>query len=149
NETMPPRYFARLTPSVTYETIDIGEVQGIRPDVGIWPGGSPGGGADGGVATIAPAPAESDVPLELPLKLYRVEIRTVALQQLVTVVEILSPVNKRPSRDAYMEYNRKRRDLLRSSVHVIEIDLLRGGERPPLQRPVPPAPYYVTLARAN
>jgi hypothetical protein len=39
--------------------------------------------------------------------------------------------------------------VLRSSFHLVELDLLRGGERPPLDRPVPPAPYYVTLARAN
>jgi Protein of unknown function (DUF4058) len=26
---------------------------------------------------------------------------------------------------------------------------LRGGERPRLERPVPPAPYYVTLSRVN
>ena len=31
---------------------------------------------------------------------------------------------------------------------MIEIDLLRGGERPPLAGPVPSAPYYVTLSRA-
>jgi hypothetical protein len=31
----------------------------------------------------------------------------------------------------------------------MEIDLLRAGERPPLEKPVPPAPYYITLSRAN
>ncbi len=35
---------------------------------------------------------------------------------------------------------------MRSSAHLIEIDLLRGGERPPLETPVPAAPYYVTLS---
>ena len=49
NQIMEPRYFARLTPYVTYETIAIGEVQGIRPDVGIWGGGLPAGGSNGGV----------------------------------------------------------------------------------------------------
>ncbi|NLY01064.1 MAG: DUF4058 family protein [Rhodopirellula sp.] len=44
---------------------------------------------------------------------------------------------------------RKRRELLRSGAHVIEIDLLRGGHRPPLERPVPSAPYYVTLSRVS
>ena len=29
------------------------------------------------------------------------------------------------------------------------VDLLRGGERSPLETPLPPAPYYVSLARAN
>jgi len=148
NQVIQPRYFARLTPYVTYETISIGEVQGIRPDVAVWRTGRPGGSA-GGVATITPAPAESEVPLEVPLTLLRVEIRAVAEHQLVTVIEILSPVNKRPGHDAYLDYRRKRRDLLRSAVHLMEIDLLRGGERPPLERSVSEAPYYVMLARAN
>lgn len=69
--------------------------------------------------------------------------------RLVTSIEILSPVNKRPSHEAYHEYRRKRRELLRSEMHLIEIALLRGGERPPLEQPVPSAPYYVTLSRVN
>jgi Protein of unknown function (DUF4058) len=32
---------------------------------------------------------------------------------------------------------------------LLEIDLLRGGERPPLERPVPSAAYYVVLSRAE
>jgi hypothetical protein len=91
NESMSERYFARLTPWVTYEAIGIGVVQGMRPDVGVWGGDAQGGGAAGGVATIAPAPAESDVPSEVPLTLYRVEIRTVGLEQLVAVIEIPPP----------------------------------------------------------
>jgi hypothetical protein len=98
---------------------------------------------------MAPAPVESLVALEIPLRLHRVEIRTTAAQQLVTVIEILSPVHKWPSHEAYLAYQRKRRDLLRSEVHLLEIDLLRGGERPPLERPVPSAPYYVMLSRAE
>src|SRR5262249_61985845 len=47
------------------------------------------------------------------------------------------------------EYRRKRRELLRSETHLMEIDLLRGGERPQLKRPVPTAPYYVNLYRAT
>jgi hypothetical protein len=68
--------------------------------------------------------------------------------RLVTAIEVLSPVSKRPSHEAYQDYLRQRRQLLRSETHLIEIDLLRGGERPPLERFVPPAPYYVTLSRA-
>ncbi|MSS72746.1 MAG: DUF4058 family protein [Candidatus Latescibacteria bacterium] len=148
NRLIQPRYFARLTPYVTYEVVEISEVRGIRPDVGVW-GRQPSGQPQSGVATITPAPAESAVPLEIQLELSRVEIRTVGTQQLVTAVEILSPVNKRPGHDAYLDYQRKRRGLLHSAAHLIEIDLLRGGERPSLERPVPPAPYYVVLSRAD
>ena len=36
--------------------------------------------------------------------------------ELVTAIEILSPVNKRPGHDAQRDYERKRRELLRSHI---------------------------------
>ena len=149
NRLIQPHYFARLTPYVTYEVVEVGQVHGVRPDVGVWQLQTVPGEAQASTATIAPAPVESLVTLEIPLRLHRIEIRATTSQQLVTVVEILSPVNKRHSHDAYLAYQRQRRDILRSEVHLLEIDLLRGGERPPLARPVPAAPYYVVLSRAN
>jgi hypothetical protein len=90
---------------------------------------------------------ESEVSLEMPLRLVSVEIRQTDTLELVTAIEVLSPVNKRPGHEAYSEYLRKRRELLRSAAHLLEIDLLRGGQRPPLETDVPEAPYYVTLSR--
>jgi len=150
NWLIQPRYFARLTPYVTYEVIKVAEARGIRPpDVGIWQPQPPAGELVVGVLTITPAPVASVIPLELPLRLFSIEIRIVDTQRLVTVIEILSPVNKRPGHEAYTDYQRKRRDLLRPAAHLMEIDLLRGGERFPLERPVPVAPYYVVLSRAD
>jgi hypothetical protein len=102
----------------------------------------------GGTAyTIAPAPVESEVSLDLPLRLVSIEIQQTDSMELVTAIEILSQVNKRPGHEAYGDYLRKRRELLRSAAHLLEIDLLRGGQRPPLETDVPEAPYYVTLSR--
>ncbi|ETX05027.1 DUF4058 family protein [Candidatus Entotheonella palauensis] len=147
NQYIQPRYFARLTPYVTYESVDIGQTYRVIPDVGISQPQPPPESSVTATATITPPLVESLVPLEMPLRLHRVEIRATETQQLVTVIEILSPVNKRPSHQAYLAYQRKRRDILHSEVHLIEIDLLRGGERPPLERPVPMAPYYVIVSR--
>jgi hypothetical protein len=149
NRLIQPRYFARLTPHVVYETIEVAEVRGVRPDVGVWqtnPDRRTGGVS---VATITPPSATSRVPLEIPLRLNSVEIRETGTQLLVTAIEILSPINKRPGNEAHEEYLRKRRELLRSSVHLLEIDLLRGGRRPPLEIPVPAAPYFVLLSRGD
>jgi hypothetical protein len=147
NRRITPRYFARLSVSITYEVVEIGETHIVRPDVSIHQL-SPSSEAETAVA-IPPAPVKSRIPLEVPLRLYSVEIRRTDTGQLVTVIEILSPVNKRVGHEAHADYLRKRRDLLRSAVHLMEIDLLRGGERPPLEDPVPPAPYYVLLSRAD
>ncbi len=149
NKGLQPRYVAQLTPYVTYEIVEISERHGVRPDVGVFQPQPPSGTMTGATAVITVAPVESMVEMELPLRLYTVEIRETETLRLVTSIEILSPVNKRPSHEAYHDYRRKRRELLRSETHLIEIDLLRGGERPPLKQAVPPAPYYVNLYRAN
>ncbi|MBI3946477.1 MAG: DUF4058 family protein [Armatimonadetes bacterium] len=148
NQIIQPRYVARMVPRVTYDLIQVDERRSVRPDAGIWETGR-GGAVGGAVAVITPAPVQSLVPMEVPLRLVSVEVRETGKLRLVTAIEILSPVNKRPSHEAYDEYQRKRRALLRSETNLLEIDLLRGGERPPLERPVPSAPYYLTLVRAR
>jgi hypothetical protein len=149
NRLIQPRYVARLTPRVTYDLVEISQERGIRPDVGVWRSQPASEGATQVVAAITPAPIYSQVPLEEPLQLYTVEIRETGTLELVTAIEILSPVNKRPGHEAHRAYQRKRRELLRSQAHLLEIDLLRGGERPPLETPVPLAPYYVTVSRVE
>jgi Protein of unknown function (DUF4058) len=61
-----------------------------------------------------------------PLPQRHVAIRTVR-GELVTVIEVLSPTNKRTGKDRD-EYKAKQAELLASDVHLLEIDLLRGGE---------------------
>ncbi|HZK81443.1 MAG TPA: DUF4058 family protein [Humisphaera sp.] len=76
-----------------------------------------------------------------------VEIRDVANQQLVTAIEVLSPTNKRGrGREEYVE---RRERFLLSADHLIEIDLLRTGQRVPMVRKLPSAPYFVVLSRAK
>ena len=36
-----------------------------------------------------------------------------------------------------------------STAHLVEIDLLHQGQRVPMQQPLPPAPYYVLVGRAE
>ena len=39
--------------------------------------------------------------------------------------------------------------MLLSTAHLMEIDLLRGGQRVPMQQPLPDYPYFVFLSRAE
>jgi hypothetical protein len=149
NRVVQPRYVARLVPRVTYEIVEIEDTRSVRPDVSVWQPQPASEQTEGGVAVVSTAPVESIVAMELPLRLFTVEVREAATMRLVAAIEILSPVNKQPGHEAHDEYLRKRRDLLRSGAHLIEIDLLRGGRRPPLERPVPTAPYYVVLSRVS
>lgn len=65
---------------------------------------------------------------------------------LVTLIELLSPANKKkgPDRDQFLA---KRWQILKSSVDYVEIDLLRGGPRLPMEG-MPPCDYYVLVSRS-
>lgn len=73
----------------------------------------------------------------------RIEIRD-GEGNLITVIELLSPANKGRHRDRYLA---KRDAILSSDVHLVEIDLLRGGER--MEQTIPPAGYAVMVARSR
>jgi hypothetical protein len=73
------------------------------------------------------------------------EIRDRGNRQLVTVLELLSPSNKHPGPDRE-QYLAKRQQLLASSVHLVELDLLRGGPRLPMEH-LPPCDYCVMVSR--
>ncbi len=149
NSQIRPVYFARLTPYTTYEAIELfrSRRQAIRPDVGVLREVAAPYYA-GNVAVLDP-PIESEISMDDLLDFLGVEILRSGDEQLITAIEILSPVNKRPGHDAHWDYRRKRRDLLRSDVHFLEIDLLRGGERTLLEHLAPDTPYCISLSRAD
>ncbi|MFN0051208.1 MAG: DUF4058 family protein [Planctomycetales bacterium] len=106
-----------------------------------------GDDGSGGALTVAP------VMLTLPLPRERREafltIRERESLEIVTVLELLSPSNKRRGGDGRVEYLRKREAVLQSQSHLVELDLLRGGERLPTVEPLPSADYYALVTRAN
>lgn len=144
-----PRYYADQEPRFVYDTgLDIAARHQALPDVSVLESPIPAVMSQSAVA-IAPAPLEVLLTTDMPEKLNSVVIRTVEDDVLVTAIEILSFVNKRPGHAAYLTYRRKRQALLESTAHLLEIDLLRAGERPPLAEPLPEAPYFVILSRAE
>ncbi len=147
NRLLPPHYVARLTPRFVYEMVEIAEARVVRPDVGVYRTQPAAEAAPVATATVT-APVESVVPLEEGVRFHSVEILEVPTLRLVTAIEILSPVNKRVGHRAREDYLRKRRSILWSDAHLMEIDLLRGGQRMPLEKPVPKAAYYVVLSRS-
>lgn len=99
------------------------------------------------VASLTPATVVVARPQAIPVKILTVEIYDQAQNRLVTAIEILSPVNKRPP--GLQAYRQKRSDLFKAHVHLLEVDLLRRGTRPALQTDVPLTAYQVLLSRAN
>lgn len=145
-----PSYVARITPYVALEQIDIAVPRrAIVPDVGVYErdltGVSPS-------AAMITAPSLTGTALmEISTRYARIEIRAVNDETLVTAIELLSPVNKRPGADGADAYEKQRQELFQRGVHLLEIDLLRGGRRPQLapSTVLPAAPYVVFLSRVE
>lgn len=148
---LEPRYVAITE---RYSLMDTGQEEVaitasmIYPDVGIVRTSSPvpfEKESNGCTATQAPVLLHTPIPHPVPH--YRLAIRDVESRKLVTVVEFLSPANKRGQ--GRKQYLRKRNRILRSSTHLIEIDLLRKGKRTPLDEEYPAGAYFVIVSRAN
>jgi len=82
--------------------------------------------------TAQPFVAELPLPEEVTDRY--LEIRTVPEQQVITVIEILSPSDKL-TREGRAQYEGKRLKVLGSSTHLVEIDLLRSGHPFPMKAP--------------
>jgi hypothetical protein len=128
------------------EASDIGVITAsLYPDIGVVTGQVPAMETQSTAAVEPPLRLATVIPQAVPH--VSIEIHDVAQRQLVTAIEILSPTNKRG--EGRLEYLAKRRRLLVSSAHLIELDLLRAGQRVPMQHPLPDAPYFVLLSRAE
>ena len=131
-------YLAVLAPDelVGKPDVLVLEAQGLRPNA------------------VQPSAATEALPLlaELPMPEEIIErfleVRDITNDEVITVIELLSPVNK-TSRDGRTAYLNKRLKVLGSQTNLIEIDLLRAGEPLPLriagQRH---PPYSIVVSRA-
>ena len=140
-----PRYFVRIEEHLFIHEPPASERFALgRPDLSIHPApDTSAGGAAGGVA-VAPASVGMPVIVEEE-RLPYLEIRDRANNEIVTVIELLSPTNKTagPYRDQYLA---KVRRILASRSNFVEIDLLRGGPRMPWDR-LPACDYYAIVSR--
>lgn len=84
-----------------------------------------------GSVAVAVEPVVVEIPLAEEVTERYLEIKEVATGRVVTVIELLSPKNKRSGegRDAYLQ---KRQRIMMSQTHLVEIDLLRSGVSLPM-----------------
>jgi hypothetical protein len=73
-------------------------------------------------------------------------IRNHQWQNVVTVIELLSPFNKKAG-EGHTEYLVKRSNIVHTPANLVEIDLLRGGQRLPTREPLEPADFYAFVCR--
>jgi hypothetical protein len=88
-------------------------------------------------STSAIAVAETPITVTLPMpatvRQRYLEIRAVQTSEVITVIEILSPVNKRPG-SGRQKYESKRLEILESATNLVEIDLLHRYEPMPISQ---------------
>jgi hypothetical protein len=130
NSQLPEPYYAGMGSRVWVQTAQ----RRIVPDVSLMHAQRTANGgisAGGGGIAMAEAVRTEPVVVHVP----REEVREAFLEiyaqpggeRLVTTVEVLSPANKSPGihgRDLYLQMQE---EILNNKVHLVEIDLLRGG----------------------
>lgn len=75
-----------------------------------------------------------------------ITIRRGTPARVVTVIELLSPTNKRRGTEGRDQYLEKIHALLKTSASLVEIDLLRGGQRSTVSDP-PPGDYFALVSK--
>ncbi len=148
---LPPAYAARVGVTVRLVRVDDGEGRSFLPDVGVskLSNAPTAGSSSVPTSTAVLEPITVTVPELVEEKEYEIRIVRHETEQLVTVIELLSPTNKDASDVGHAEYAAKRRRLLRLPVHLVEIDLLAGGTRPQIDQPWPKGDYYALVSRAG
>jgi hypothetical protein len=141
-----PRYRVAIEQRVYLSSIDDRKLVGI-PDVTVTRQSLP----ESAVATLT-LPTSQPISVSLPLpeevRESYLEVREVSSGQVITVIEILSPKNKRPG-EGRIAYARKRQQVLSSTTHFVEMNLLRKGEHFALGLELATSQYYVLVARGD
>jgi len=93
-------------------------------------------------------PVIHTVPVPTRYRQAFLSIRDRQWHDVVAVIELLSPVNKKRG-EGRNEYLVKRSNVFHTPAHLVEIDLLRGGERLPTREPLEPADFYAFVCRTE
>ena len=127
NPSLIPKYRAAVEKRVYMDSLLVG-----IPDASVFQQKPEPSQATNRVTTgVLTKPIRVTLPLTEEITERYLEIREVKTGKVVTVVEVLSPKNKRvgEGRDKYLT---KRQKILDSATHLVEIDLLRTGNFMPM-----------------
>lgn len=137
---LPEPYYAEISDRLWVEFAG----RSIEPDVNVLSRNDapePAGGSGGGIAVAMRTRTEPILVTvshdEFREPYVNVMARIGEQERIVATIEVLSLTNKTPGAHGRDLYRRKQQELLGSRVHLVEIDLLRGGEHTtalPLER---------------
>jgi Protein of unknown function (DUF4058) len=146
SERVAPRYYVGLERRTYLLKADDLVFVG-RPDLAVVPASD--------APVLVPQPdttstlvLEVDVPMQDEVSENFLEIHEVKTGKLITIVELLSPVNKL-HRQGREEYERKRGYIFRSWTSLVEVDLLRAGEPMPVIGAQVKSDYRILVSRGT
>jgi hypothetical protein len=147
NKLLPQPYVARIDERMNLVELAKDDAKQGLPDVAVvrQTMGQATAASRGGILTREPV----TIPLKF-LAEYRetfIEIHHRMMHKVVAVVEVLSPGNKAGS--TRRDYLAKRNGLMNRDVHLIELDLLLGGRRLPMEQALPAGDFFALVARAE
>jgi len=140
-----PRYIVGLEENLVIDSPEVDSEVFAVVDVGI----SEGDRSLPPMETVPAigAPITGTIVLASPIRYKRrwLTIRDSERRKIVTVIELLSPSNKRAGKNRTRSLAKRER-ILRSTAHLVEIDLLRGGPRMPVAG-LPACDYLIAVSR--
>jgi hypothetical protein len=151
---LPPRYVAELETQLVIDDHNQNPISAV-PDVAVtetqWDNSMENGETVvaenlATAAAIAPAPLHLKFPEAFPTRLTSIYVKRIEGDELVTVIELLSPSNKQYNTKDRKKYVQKLFHFYDSDVHLVEIDLLRQGARIPLVG-LPKTDYLAMVSR--
>jgi hypothetical protein len=145
NGTLPAGYYAEIDEHVWLQA-DAPDDRRLlgKPDTFVT---AANGTAAGGRVALAEPTAHVTLPRGRRKAQKYVKIVGPDRATVVTVIEVLSPSNKETGPDR-VKYLGKRDEYFGAATNLVEIDLLRDGERMPMGKPSPPgADYYIFVLR--
>lgn len=153
NPQIRPNYVARIEARVYISTADDPGRKAIIPDLHVVKTAgvgrpSSGLGATPGSDDLSPGIEVVEL-LDTELTEPYIEIIDMADREVVTVIEVISPTNKVRGARGREEYTTKRDRVIRSRASLVEIDLLRDGDRVFVGQALPRHDYLALLSRPS
>ncbi len=99
-------------------------------------------------SVVVAEPVMVEVPLPETVEEAYLEVREPLNGDVITAIELLSPINKRPGagRDKYLQ---KRLEIFSTYTHLVEIDLLRGWQPLPFAGAPKNSDYRILIRRGE
>ncbi len=149
SQQLPENYVACLEEQVSVVEYEEERMNKRSPDIAVVKSKASVPEGKQAVATLEVPRLEPEITrvvIEEEVRHAYMEILYLPKQELVAVLELLSPTNK--SGDGRAQYLAKRQQILLSEAHLVELDLLLTGKQLPLEKPQQ-AHFHAVVARAG